>query len=301
MTSRERVLAAIEHREPDRVPIDLGGTIMSGIMAQAIPDLRKLLGLADRPPEVYEPFQMLGRLDDDLMEALGIDVLPVEPPVQFFGLRRENFKPFTLFDGTAVMVPGQFNVEEDEQGRWLLHEEGDAAQPVAGIMPKNGFYFDMVGDQALHMDYEPPPLSEMEAEYKQAPDPAELEFLAESAERLRPTDKALLLGSWRYIGPASVGSSADWSCVMATDPQYVDELFAMKIAIDLDRLATLYRYVGDDIDVFGVDGLDYGTQRAEMFSPEIAKSEIFNVEIPKLETFKVGIFKLEIFNFQASK
>lgn len=263
------MLAAIEHREPDRVPIDLGGTIMTGIMAQAIPDLRKLLGLADRPPKVYEPFQMLGKVEDDLIEALDIDVLPIELPVQFFGLRRENYKPFTLFDGTAVMVPGQFNVEEDEQGRWLLREEGDASQPVSGIMPKNGFYFDMTTDQALHMDYEPPPLIEKEAEYNQPPDTADLEYLAEAAERLRPTNKALMLGAWGYTGPAQAGSFADWSCVMASDPAYVDQLFEIKIAADLDRLATLYGYIGDHVDVFGVDGSDYGTQRAEMFSPEM--------------------------------
>ena len=126
MTSRERVIAAIEHREPDRVPLDIGGTIMSGITVKALVNLRRALGLEDRLPKVYEVFQMLGEVEPDLVEALGIDVLPVEPSSLFFGLRREHYKPWTLFDGTRVLMPGQFNVDIDElrqhlppDTRWL--------------------------------------------------------------------------------------------------------------------------------------------------------------------------------------
>ena len=275
MNSRERVLAAIEHREPDRVPADLGATIMSGIMAQAIPGLRRCLGLDDRPPKVYEPFQMLGEVEEDLVEALGVDVLPVEPPAQFFGIRRENYKPFRLFDDTPVLVPGQFNVEVDDQGRWLLHEQGDAARPVTAIMPKEGFYFDMVGDQAMHEDFQPPPLAHMRKQYRTPADERDLEYLAAKAQRLRPTGKALVLGAWGYIGPAGVGNFADWMCVMAGDPDYARRLFEIKIEADLARLEKLKRYIGDTIDVLGVDGNDYGTQRAEMFSPAMFEQFYF--------------------------
>ncbi len=53
MTSRERVRAALDFREPDRVPLDLGGSIMSGIMAHPLDALRKHLGLEARPVRVY--------------------------------------------------------------------------------------------------------------------------------------------------------------------------------------------------------------------------------------------------------
>ena len=111
MNSRERVIAAIEHREPDRVPVDLGATIMSGIMAQPLAALRRHLGLEARPPRVYEVYQMLGEVEQDLIERYGVDVLPVEPAAMFFGIRRENYKPWRLFDGTEVLVPGGFQVE----------------------------------------------------------------------------------------------------------------------------------------------------------------------------------------------
>lgn len=265
MTSRERVLAAIAHQEPDRVPVDLGGTIMSGIMAQALAKLREYAGISDRPPRVYEVYQMLGEMDPDEWDRYGIDVLPVEPETLFFGLKRRDYTPSTLFDGTAVLMPGEFAVEDGGE-HWLLHEGGDPSKPVVGRMPKGGYYFDREGDMTLHTDYTPPPLAEMAALYRQPIPTAKLEFLAATAERLRPTGKALLLGDWHDFGPASVGNMPDWLCLLAAEPEYVEELFALRIEGDLQRLDQLWHALGDTVDIFGVDGHDYGTQRAEMFS-----------------------------------
>ncbi|MHB0936915.1 MAG: uroporphyrinogen decarboxylase family protein [Armatimonadota bacterium] len=268
MNSRERVIAVIEHREPDRVPVDLGGTIMSGIMAQALDKVRPFLGLESRPPRVYEVFQMLGEVEPDMVERVGIDVLPVEPETLFFGLKRRNYKAWTLFDGTPVRVPGQFNVV-DTGDHLIIHDEGDPAKPAVGRMPKNGYYFDQIGDQELHPGYVPPSLEEMKAAYLRPIKTQKLEFMASEAERLRPTGKALLLGDWFDFGPASVGNMPDWLCLLAAEPEYVEELFALKAEGDLLRLAQVKAYLGDNIDLFGVDGADYGTQRAEMFSAEM--------------------------------
>src|SRR5512133_2429498 len=102
MNSRERVLAAINHQEPDRVPLDLGGSIVTGIMAGALVRLRRHLGLEDNPVKIYDQFQMLGEVTPDLVEKLGVDVLPIEPEIIAFNLRNRDFKPWTLFDGTRV-------------------------------------------------------------------------------------------------------------------------------------------------------------------------------------------------------
>jgi hypothetical protein len=48
MTSRERVLAAINHQEPDRVPLDLGGGPVTGIAASSVYKLKQALGLAKK-------------------------------------------------------------------------------------------------------------------------------------------------------------------------------------------------------------------------------------------------------------
>ncbi|HOY58571.1 MAG TPA: hypothetical protein PK640_10610 [Verrucomicrobiota bacterium] len=78
MTSRERLQAAIEHRQPDRVPVDFGSTAVTGMHVSIVHRLRqRLLGEPGYRVKVIEPYQMLGEIDDGLREALGIDVVGV--------------------------------------------------------------------------------------------------------------------------------------------------------------------------------------------------------------------------------
>ena len=74
MTSRERVLKALNHKEPDRVPVDLGGAVVTGIQASALARLRDALSLAKKAVKVYEPLMMLGIVEDDVLQAIGGDV-----------------------------------------------------------------------------------------------------------------------------------------------------------------------------------------------------------------------------------
>jgi hypothetical protein len=135
VTSRERLLAALSFREPDRVPLDLGGSIMSGIMAHPLDRLRRHLGLEPRPVRVYEVFQMLGEVELDLAERLGLDVLAVEPPVQFFGLRREGWKPWRLWDGTEVLVPGPSTWRSPRTGTGCCTRRATPPGPWKGACP----------------------------------------------------------------------------------------------------------------------------------------------------------------------
>ena len=268
MTSRERVRKALNHEEPDRVPLDLGGCLTTGIMAHALDRLRRHLGLEERPVKVVEVFQMLGEVEPDLVERLGLDVLPVEPPVQFFGLRREGWKPWTLWDGTRVLVPGRFEVEVGADGGWLLHAGGDPAAPVEGRMPRGGFYFDMPALTASRPDWTPPPLEEVRREHRFAA--AELEFLQGRAEHLRrTTDKALFLDCWDYTGLPWVGSIPDFLALMLLDRAYVRDLFEVRTETALENLERLAAHLGEAIDVFGLDGTDYGSQNSELFAPQL--------------------------------
>ena len=71
MTSRERVKAALAHRQPDRVPVDLGGAVVTGIHASALHRLRLALGLPPATVKVYEPMMMLGVVEEDVRRAAG--------------------------------------------------------------------------------------------------------------------------------------------------------------------------------------------------------------------------------------
>ena len=77
MTSRERILAAIAHREPDRVPVDLGATPSSGISAIAYGNLKRHLGITRGDTRVYDVVQQLAQPEDEMLELFGIDVVDV--------------------------------------------------------------------------------------------------------------------------------------------------------------------------------------------------------------------------------
>ena len=82
LSSRERVLKALNHQEADRLPLDLGGGATSGMHVSSVYLLRQALELdaPGTPVKVIEPFQMLGEIKPDLMEALGVDVVGLSGP-----------------------------------------------------------------------------------------------------------------------------------------------------------------------------------------------------------------------------
>ena len=107
MTSRERVALALQHREADRIPLDLGASAVTGMHVSAVYTLRQALGLdaPGTPVKVVEPYQMLGEIAPDLMDALEVDVVGLGGPRNLFGFRNEGWKEWKLFDGTPVLVP----------------------------------------------------------------------------------------------------------------------------------------------------------------------------------------------------
>ncbi len=273
MNSRERVLKAINHEEADRVPIDLGGSIVSGIMAGALVRLRRHLGMEEGPVEVYDVFQMLGRVSLDLVEKFDLDVLPVEPEAIFFDhLPNRNYKPWTLFDGTELLMPGALDVEVSPEGDWLMHEDSDPSKPVIARMPKDGFYFDRLDITDWDPDFRPPSIESLKnSVWRRLTDEA-LQFLQEQARVLRDTtDKALVLTNWgeATLGPPMVGSIPEWLVVLASEPNYVRELMDLGAEIAIDNLELYWEAIGEDIDIIHVDGYDYGTQGREMFSPAL--------------------------------
>jgi len=144
MNSRQRVMLAINHQEPDRVPLDLGGGPTSGMHVSSVYLLRQALKLdpPGTPVKVIEPYQMLGEIKPDLIEALGVDVVPLGSRKTMFGFPNINWKPWTFFDGTPVLVPEDFNTIPEENGDILMYPEGDRSAPPSGRMPAGGYYFD---------------------------------------------------------------------------------------------------------------------------------------------------------------
>jgi len=272
MNSRERVLAAIDHTEPDRVPIDIGGSIVTGIMAGALARLLPFLGLENQRVTIHDQFQMLGEVTPQIAEKLKVDVIPVEPEAISFNLRNRNFKPWRLFDGTEVLVPGEFNVEISSEGDWLMHDGGDRTRPVVARMPRNGFYFDQLSITGWDKDYRPPSVEELRRTgWRRLKEP-ELVFFQERARTLREsTDKALHFTNWgdATLGPAWIGSVAEWLVLLVTEKEYVRELMDLALETAIQNLKLYWQALGPNIDIISIDGYDLGSQRSELFSPKI--------------------------------
>ena len=98
MNSKERVLASLNHQQPDRIAVDFGATPVTGIHALAIENLRKHFGLEHKPVRIIEPYQMLGEIDDELLELLGVDVIGLSPSDNMFGIANHGeLKEFKTF------------------------------------------------------------------------------------------------------------------------------------------------------------------------------------------------------------
>ena len=135
MTSRERILAALNHVEPDRVPVDLSGHRSSGIAAMTYPKLRRCLGIEPRPIRVYDVIQQLAIVDDDVLDRFGIDCIEMG---RGFALDEDSWKPWTLPDGTDCLIPAWTNMER-RSDRWVILS--DSGQVVAH-MPDGTLYFE---------------------------------------------------------------------------------------------------------------------------------------------------------------
>jgi hypothetical protein len=260
LTSRERVNIALNHQEPDRVPLDLGGSAVSGMHVSVVYGLRQALGLdaPGTPVKVVEPYQMLGEIAPDLIDALGVDVVSLGAPTTMFGFKNEGWKPWTTFDGTPVLVPEGFNTEPEPDGDLLMYPEGDQSAPPSGRMPSGGWYFDAIVRQ--------PPIDEANLnvednleEFTPISDDV-LAYFAREADRLyTQTDKA-------------IRDVEEWYVSTVARQGYVREIFERQCEIALANLEKLYAVVGDRVAVVMVTGTDFGAQTGPFISPKTYRS-----------------------------
>ena len=280
MNSRERLQKTLNREPVDRVCVDFGATHVTGISASTLSKVRKaLLGEDDYRVKVIEPFQMLGEIDDKLMEALGVDVVPVLPPKTMFGFENKDWKSFTMFDGTEVLVPGNFNVIPDEKGGWYLYPEGDTAAAPSGHMPQGGFYFDAICRQdPIHEDKLDPADNLVEFGELTRDDIQPLVDAAEAAEAAKKGailsapgtafgDIALVPAMWMKQTPG-IRDVEEWYISTAMRRDYVYTVFERQCEIALTNLDLLTRTLGDKIQAVFTTGTDFGMQTGLFISPQ---------------------------------
>jgi hypothetical protein len=282
MTSRERVTRALNHQEPDRLPLDLGGSATTGMQVSSVYLLRQALKLdpPGTPVKVVEPYQMLGEIKPDLREALGVDVVQLPGPRNMFGFRNEGWKPWTLFDGTPVLVPEAFNAAPEPDGSILMYPEGDKSVPPSARMPKDGFYFDSITRQEPIDDAKLNPEDNLE-EFGPISN-ADLAHFGRESERLfNETDKAILanfggtaFGDIALVPapwlkhPKGIRAVEEWYVSTVTRRDYIYRVFEQQCEIALANLKKIHEVVGNRVTAVFVTGTDFGAQRGSFISPK---------------------------------
>lgn len=282
MTPRERIETALAHQEPDRVPLDLGATPMTGMHVNTVYALRQVLGLdePDTPVKVIEPYQMLGEIGLDLLDRLGVDAVGLSPRANLFGFANEGWKPWTTFQGVPVLVPGAFNTELEPDGSLVQYPEGDRAAAPSGRMPRDGWYFDCIVRQAPFDDAQLDPQDN--ANDVQPVSDVDLAHFRGEAARLHSEtgravvgnfggtgfgDIALVPGPW-VKDPRGIRGIEEWYMSTLTRPDYVYGVFERQCAVALENLARVHEAVGAKVSVILVTGTDFGTQTGAFVSPD---------------------------------
>ena len=282
MTSRERIKKAINHQEPDRIPLDLGSTSVTGIQPSVYAKLRKALGLKNRPVKVIEPYQMLAEVEMDVIERLGADTIGLRLPSTLFGFKNENWKPWRLFDGTKVMVPEKFITTQDKEGNIYLYPCGETSVPPSGKMSKGGYYFDAITRQQPIDDKNLDPEEWVRQQYSVFSE-EEFRYLEKTADSLcKSTDLSIIgefvdasFGDLALVPgldtkhPKGIRNLEQWYMAHINHPDYIKGIFELQCEIVLKNLELSYEAVGDKVDVVYLSGTDFGAQNGPFISPDM--------------------------------
>lgn len=246
MTSRERILAALNHCPHDKVPIDLGGTFASGFTAGAYERMRKHLGIKSSPINIMSEEMMLAEVELEVISKLGIDTIGIYTSSGHF----HGWQDWTTQDGIKVKISRDVAIKPASDGGWEIWRNGRKSS----VMPPDGHYFDSC-------DY---------VKWRNAsPSVYTNEFVDHLAERcqnvLRNSDLAIIL-----LTPFTIfnGTNTDFLCALYTEKEEVHERVGIWVDNTLKSLDRLFRATENIVDVFAFSG-DAGTQRAPLIGPDI--------------------------------
>jgi hypothetical protein len=280
MNSREQFLKTVNHRQPDRVVIDLGSTAVTGIHIQTISKLRRHFGLQRKPIRVIEPFQMLGEVDWELIDSIGIDVIGAWGKNSMFGFHNHSpYKEWKTPWGQRVMVPLNFNVTTDTNGDILMYPEGDTSVSPSARMPKTGFFFDAIIRQEPIVEEELNVEDNLE-EFGLISD-KDLEHWRIEIDKAYFSGKAVIaafggtaLGDIALVPglnlkkPKGIRDVAEWYMSTVMRPDYIKSIYDRQSEIAIENLSRLYSVVGNKVNAVFMCGTDFGTQSSTFCSPE---------------------------------
>jgi uroporphyrinogen decarboxylase len=274
MTSRERVLAAINHQEGDRIPIDLGGFNASTILAEAYKKLLKHLGI-ETPIYIGDTSQFWVLVDEVIRERFGLDVEPRYPLYDALGCRRDReWKDWTHPSGTRVKVTSDFQPLPQGDGSYL-YEVGDALYRL----PSGGHYFDIVKNPYAWVQT-PADVEKMEIPVM---DDAEIAYISKRTARTRmETDRFVIteiFGGWNDLAGPWLGHEKFYIDIIA-NTSMMHALFEHMTEVWMRKIDQLVAAVGDKVDAVPVYN-DLGSNMGGIYRTETIREMV----IPYIRRF----------------
>ncbi|MBQ3815192.1 MAG: methyltransferase [Clostridia bacterium] len=290
MTSRERVLSAIAHREPDRVPLDIGSTPSSGISAIAYNNLKKHLGITEGHTRIYDVVQQVAEPEETILDRFGADVIDIG---RAFNDKDSDWYDVTLADGSARQYPAWFQPEKQADGSWIAKDgEGAIAR-----MPVGATFF----DQAVfpYLDDYPDSWDGLDhamgrvlwsalvhSPWDHAGEDRFYETLREKALMLRKTtDRALMIvcGCNLFEWGTFLRRIDNFLMDIMTDEENVEALLDQLMIRHLATLEKVCASVGDVVDILRF-GDDLG-MNAGLFMPPEKYRKLFKPRHAKLNDY----------------
>jgi uroporphyrinogen decarboxylase len=280
-SSRERVLAALRHEEPDRVPIDLGSHASSTIAVLAYMRLRAHLGLAlSELPKMYNTWGQYCDVQDEILDHLGCDVIPLHRAVSSFSIYNDGpWKDWTLVDGSHCLVPEEFTPKRNEYGDWEWYENGTmiARMPGEGLHGFTLFWSPMQGDPTREKIDKLLASENNNFITRIKTSDREVKFLENEAQRISASNKgrAVLFQHGGTILENAQGIFG-WDEIFVrciSDPDLVHYFLEGLTELHLDTLKRTLDAAGHVIDVIQF-GDDLGMQGAPLLNPDMYR-EIF--------------------------
>lgn len=238
MNSRERVNAVLNHQKPDRMPNCWGGCETAGLHVLAYNNLVAALGLPPRPPRV-DTFMFNAVMDDDVLKAMGGDMLMIASPLMCRRpLRaREGWHTLDLF-GTKIEMTDNYGVDHTPDMVYLLSDgKRDKRSPVGGT------YFDVLTSEDLFSFAEVPDPADFHPNHELPEE--KLRSLENAAkEAYETTDYALSLGESITDLQLTPGGMVAWFEALLNEPDVTDEYLSKCVDAALDQITQLDQAVG---------------------------------------------------------
>lgn len=279
MNSKERLSLALNHKASDRVPVDFGSTSVTGIHCKVVEALRCHYDLDKHPVKVIEPFQMLGEIEEDLFEVMGIDVCSDFGTTNMFSIDNTEYHLQKTHWGQEVFIAKDISLEPAADGNVYVYPQGDRSVNPSGVMPEGCYFVNtlerqgVVDDSTLNIEDNIEEFVCLTA--------SEIEHFKSGAAKAAALGRGVVasfggtaLGDIALVpamglkNPKGIRGVSEWYMSTVLRADYIDKVFEKQTDIAIKNYEKLWAAIGSNVDVVFTCGTDFGTQDTQFCSAQ---------------------------------